>query len=58
MSFDNSPFGGGAEGAGGDAELKAFLEIEGQKAKFQVSYIWLRCMYFVKKNKIITSSYT
>ena len=39
MSFDNSPFGGGAEGAGGDAELKAFLEIEGQKAKFQVSYI-------------------
>ncbi|XP_071787105.1 mitochondrial import inner membrane translocase subunit Tim8 B-like [Asterias amurensis] len=35
MSFDNSAFGGGAEGAGGDAELKAFLEIEGQKAKFQ-----------------------
>ena len=35
MSFDGSSFGGGAEG--GDAELKAFLEIESQKAKFQVS---------------------
>ena len=34
MSFDSSSFGGGADG--GDPELKAFLAVEGQKAKFQV----------------------
>ncbi|XP_022084535.1 mitochondrial import inner membrane translocase subunit Tim8 A-like [Acanthaster planci] len=48
MSFDRSSFGGGSGGE--DAELKEFLAVEGQKAKFQnqvhmfTDVCWDRCV--------------